>query len=120
MRRAWFDCLAKRSLGAVPLDAAFAPAVQHAPLRRALEQAADALVAAGELGSIQREPALTQRFAGSAAVLERQGLTPVATALAALATPNLARPERQLLRAMHLIDRALALTRQLDWLALDT
>ena len=115
MKADWLARCAKSANDALPVDAAFVRSMAVTPTRRTLLLLADDLLAIAELGDRPLAEAMARRLRATAAGLERSGLSVVAHEAACLTRDKVPSP-KCVLRATHIVDRALAMTRPLPWL----
>lgn len=116
MRAAFMAQLEKRRYGAVPLDLTCGRVPSATATRVVLVALADELLAVAEVGGRLLDEQRQRRIGALGNHLGRYGLIELGRAASAIGE-RVEPPAAMVLRAVHLVDRALALTRSLEWLS---
>ena len=117
MQAAWIAGLFKKRYGAMPVEAEFFSSAKARATRRILLSLADELLGVAEIGGRPLDEARQRALVAASGRLDSFGLAIVSDAVRVVTAD--ARPApAALLRAVHLVHRALAMTRALRWLAL--
>lgn len=116
MRAAFISLLAQRRYGAAPLDLTCGRMRAATATRVVLEALADELLAVAEVGGRLLDEQRRRRIGVLGNRLGQYGLIELGQAASAIGAA-MEPPAAVLLRVVHIVDRALALTRPLEWLS---